>query len=173
MKFVWETPEEINLALAQRLSRIRKRRNLSQQALSKKSNVSFGSIKRFETSGQISLISLTKLCVALDCVEEIKKSRYDRWEWNYGASPEYGIVKKRRVEGVGSIELHADVKSGVLERLCFYGDFFGKEDPAALAERLKGVPMRYADVMACLRGTDVGAYFAGLSEEVLASIILD
>lgn len=73
MKFVWETPEEVNLALAQRLARIRKRRNLSQQALSKKSNVSFGSIKRFETSGQISLISLTKLCIALDCADEIKK----------------------------------------------------------------------------------------------------
>jgi len=72
MNFIWETPEEINLALAQRLSRIRKRRKLSQQELSEKSNVSYGSIKRFETSGQISLISLTKLCVALDCVDEIR-----------------------------------------------------------------------------------------------------
>lgn len=72
MNFVWETPEEINLALAQRLSRIRKRRKLSQQELSKKSNVSYGSIKRFETSGQISLISLTKLCVALNCADEIR-----------------------------------------------------------------------------------------------------
>lgn len=72
MGFVWETPEEINQALAQRLARIRKRRRLSQQQLSEKSNVSYGSIKRFETSGQISLLSLTKLCVALDCVDEIK-----------------------------------------------------------------------------------------------------
>ena len=72
MSFVWETPEEINLALAKRLSRIRKRRNLSQVQLSEKSNVSYGSIKRFETSGQISLLSLTRLCVALGCVEEIK-----------------------------------------------------------------------------------------------------
>ena len=72
MNFVWETPEEINLALAQRLSRIHKRRKLSQQELSEKSNVSYGSIKRFETSGQISLISLTKLCVALDCADKIR-----------------------------------------------------------------------------------------------------
>ena len=72
MSFVWETPEEINLALAKRLSRIRKRRNLSQVQLSEKSNVSYGSIKRFETSGQISLLSLTRLCVALDCVDEIR-----------------------------------------------------------------------------------------------------
>ena len=72
MDFVWETPEEIDLALAKRLAGIRKRRGLSQEQLSEKSNVSFGSIKRFETSGQISLISLTRLAVALDCVDELK-----------------------------------------------------------------------------------------------------
>lgn len=72
MTFIWETPEEIDMALAQRLSKIRKRRELSQQALSEKSNVSYGSIKRFETTGQISLISLTKLCIALDCIDEIR-----------------------------------------------------------------------------------------------------
>ena len=72
MAFIWETPEEIDLALAKRLAGIRKRRGLSQEQLSEKSNVSFGSIKRFETSGQISLISLTKISVALDCVDELK-----------------------------------------------------------------------------------------------------
>ena len=72
MGFVWETPEEINQALAKRLVRIRKRQSLSQQQLSEKSNVSFGSIKRFETSGQISLLSLTKLCIALVCSSEIR-----------------------------------------------------------------------------------------------------
>ena len=85
MKFVWETPEEIDKALAQRLSRIRKRRNLSQQALSEKSNVSYGSIKRFETTGQISLNSLTKLCVALDCADEIK---------NLFTNVEYGSIEE-------------------------------------------------------------------------------
>ena len=85
MSFVWETPEEINLALAKRLSRIRKRRNLSQVQLSEKSNVSYGSIKRFETSGQISLLSLTRLCVALNCVEEIK---------NLFTQVEYGSIEE-------------------------------------------------------------------------------
>ena len=72
MNFVWETPEEIIMGVAERLTRIRKRRKITQQELSVKSNVSYGSIKRFETSGQISLISLTKLCVALDCADEIR-----------------------------------------------------------------------------------------------------
>ena len=85
MSFAWETPEEINLALAKRLSRIRKRRNLSQVQLSEKSNVSYGSIKRFETSGQISLLSLTRLCVALNCVEEIR---------NLFTQVEYGSIEE-------------------------------------------------------------------------------
>ena len=85
MSFVWETPEEISLALAKRLSRIRKRRNLSQVQLSEKSNVSYGSIKRFETSGQISLLSLTRLCVALNCVDEIK---------NLFTQVEYGSIEE-------------------------------------------------------------------------------
>ncbi len=35
-------------------------------------DISYGSIKRFEICGQISLISLTKLCVALDCADELR-----------------------------------------------------------------------------------------------------
>lgn len=85
MSFVWETPDEINLALAQRLSRIRKRRNLTQRTLSEKSNVSYGSIKRFEASGQISLISLTKICIALGCVDEIR---------NLFTNVEYGSIEE-------------------------------------------------------------------------------
>ena len=72
MGFIWETPEEINQAVALRLRAIRKRQGLSQQKLSQKSNVSYGSIKRFEETGQISLLSLTKLCVALGCEDELK-----------------------------------------------------------------------------------------------------
>ena len=73
MGFTWETPEEIDLAVARRLRGIRKRRGLTQQQLSEKSNVSLGSIKRFESTGQISLISLTRLAVALDCADAVRR----------------------------------------------------------------------------------------------------
>ena len=73
MGFIWETPEEIDLAIARRLRGIRKRKHLTQRQLSEKSNVSFGSVKRFEGTGQISLISLTKLAAALDCMEDLKR----------------------------------------------------------------------------------------------------
>ena len=39
------------------------------QALSKKSGVSYGSLKRFESTGEISLMSLLKLAIVLDCAD--------------------------------------------------------------------------------------------------------
>ena len=70
--YVWETAEEINLALAKRIVRIRRRRGVSQEKMSELSGVSLGSLKRFERTGQISLLSLTKIALALNCTDEIR-----------------------------------------------------------------------------------------------------
>ena len=70
--FIWETAEELDQELAQRVRNIRKRRAISQEKLASMSGVSYGSIKRFETSGQISLISLTKIAMALDIADDIR-----------------------------------------------------------------------------------------------------
>ena len=71
-QFIWETPEELDQKLAQRVRKIRKRRSISQQRLASMSGVSYGSIKRFETTGQISLLSLTKIAIALDLADELR-----------------------------------------------------------------------------------------------------
>ena len=65
-QLVWETAEELDQKLAQRVRNIRKRRSISQEKLASMSGVSYGSIKRFETTGMISLLSLTKIAMALD-----------------------------------------------------------------------------------------------------------
>lgn len=60
-----QTTEEKMLSLAGTLRQIRKAKKISQEKLAKMSNVSFGSIKRFEQSGEISLYSLVKLTTCL------------------------------------------------------------------------------------------------------------
>jgi transcriptional regulator with XRE-family HTH domain len=52
--------------------KIRKRRSITQEKLASISGVSYGSIKRFETTGQISLLSLTKIAIALDLADELR-----------------------------------------------------------------------------------------------------
>lgn len=62
---------EINMDIAGRMGKIRKRKKLTQKALAAKAGVSLGSLKRFEQSGEISLQSLTKLAIALEVEEEL------------------------------------------------------------------------------------------------------
>ena len=69
---IWETAEELDKNLALRVRKIRKRRKISQQKLADLSGVSYGSIKRFETSGQISLLALTKIAMELDMADELR-----------------------------------------------------------------------------------------------------
>lgn len=69
---VWETAEELNQKLAERVRNIRRRRSVSQQKLADMSGVSYGSIKRFEQTGQISLLSLTRIAMALDIAGELR-----------------------------------------------------------------------------------------------------
>ena len=70
--FIWETAKEMYLKLAQRVRNIRKRRSISQEKLASMSGVSYGSVKRFESTGQISLLSLTKIAMALDIADELR-----------------------------------------------------------------------------------------------------
>lgn len=68
-----KTPKEINQLIAERIRKIRRRRKISQKRLSEKSGVSLGSVKRFENSGEISLISFTKIAVALELDGELER----------------------------------------------------------------------------------------------------
>ncbi len=68
-----KAPKEIDLLIAERIRKIRRRRKISQKRLSEKSGVSLGSVKRFENSGEISLISFTKIAVALELDGELER----------------------------------------------------------------------------------------------------
>ena len=46
--------------------------DLTQEGLSNKSSVSLGSLKRFEKTGLISLESLLKLALVLECLDDFK-----------------------------------------------------------------------------------------------------
>ena len=68
-----KTPDAISRLIADNIRAIRKRRKISQFRLSEKSGVSLGSVKRFESSGEISLTSLIKIAITLNCEDEMTK----------------------------------------------------------------------------------------------------
>lgn len=61
----WKTIKERQLEIAKRFKEARKAQKISQMVLATKSGVSYGSIKRFEQEGEISLASLLSLSVQL------------------------------------------------------------------------------------------------------------
>jgi transcriptional regulator with XRE-family HTH domain len=73
MSIMFITPQAMQQKLAQRARDVRLELNLSQQTLSAKSGVSYGSLKKFEQSGQISLESLLKLALVLGCMDDFTK----------------------------------------------------------------------------------------------------
>ena len=66
------TPHDMQKEIANRVRNRRLELNLSQQTLSEKSGVSYGSLKKFEQTGRISLESLLKLAVILGCIDSFK-----------------------------------------------------------------------------------------------------
>ena len=59
------SPKEIMILLSKNSKALRKQEQLSQRELSKRSGVAYASIRKFESTGIISLESLLKICEAL------------------------------------------------------------------------------------------------------------
>lgn len=61
-----KSPKEVMMLLAQRIRTLRKTEKISQKTLSEKSGVSYASIRKFESTGIVSLESLLKICETLN-----------------------------------------------------------------------------------------------------------
>ena len=69
LSFLPPTPQEVMQNIKTKFRQRRKELKYTQKELSERSGVSLGSLKRFESSGQISFESLLKLALVLECLE--------------------------------------------------------------------------------------------------------
>ena len=67
-----KTAPQIAKDIAQRLRKIRKSKNMSQQETADKAGISYASYKRFEQKHEISFISLIKIAIALDSEKDFE-----------------------------------------------------------------------------------------------------
>jgi transcriptional regulator with XRE-family HTH domain len=70
VSLILDSPHDIAQQIARYAQAKRLAFNLSQQSLSERSGVSFGVIKKFERTGKISLESLLKIALVLECLDE-------------------------------------------------------------------------------------------------------
>ena len=71
-EYIWDTPSDIDKDIAKRLKNIRRRRKITQKQLAEHCGVSYASLKKFEQTGEISLISLTKIAMELGFADDLR-----------------------------------------------------------------------------------------------------
>ena len=66
------TEQSVVNGIVERAKKKRKQMKISQKELSQKSGVTYASIRRFESTGEISLTSLLKIAHALDALKDFE-----------------------------------------------------------------------------------------------------
>lgn len=103
-------------------------------------------------------------------VEELKRGKYETWEWNFGASPSYNIKKSERFPW-GKLEIFLDVRDGVITGCKIYGDFFGRNDLLPLEKSLENVPFQEDEIRKALQSVEPDNYIPGLNREVFCDLL--
>jgi lipoate-protein ligase A len=97
-------------------------------------------------------------------IEELKQAKYATWDWNFGASPDYGFTRCKKTPG-GQVEAHLDVHQGRIRAARIFGDFFGVRPVRELETLLCGRRHERGDIRDALTGTDMNEFIRGVDIE--------
>ncbi len=96
-------------------------------------------------------------------INELVKSKYSTWEWNFGYSPNYNFRKVVRTEKAGTIEFDLDVQNGIILHARIFGDYFSKFDTEEIESALVGVSHNEFAIFEGLKPYNIEDYFNGLT----------
>ena len=97
-------------------------------------------------------------------VQRLRDEKYATWDWNYGKSPAYDMVNHRRFAG-GTLEVHMNVRSGVIREIAFSGDFLSRRELAPVTEALCGCAVEPESVDRVLHQFPLEEYFGTITAE--------
>ena len=104
-------------------------------------------------------------------IEKLVENKYSTWEWNYGNSPKYSLLNELKYPG-GNIEFNLDVEKGIITKIKFFGDFFGKNDISNLEILISGTKHEENSLREVLSHINIDDYFLGADMDILISGIL-
>jgi lipoate-protein ligase A len=96
-------------------------------------------------------------------INELVKSKYETWDWNFGYSPKYNFRKVLRTERSGTIEIDLDVHDGIINKIWIYGDYFGKYDTDEIEVALTGIEHKEEAIRTVLERFSMNDYISNLS----------
>jgi len=102
-------------------------------------------------------------------IEQLAAEKYSTWDWNFGGSPNYDFNKAIKVPA-GFIELHMDVKKGIIQKARIFGDFFASSPIEELEEKLVGVPHETDNIRQILSTVNLTEYFGKVTLEEIMTL---
>lgn len=107
----------------------------------------------------------------IEKISNIEKE-YLSEEFIYGNNPRYTLTRKRRIEGVGTIEARMEVKNGTIRDIDLKGDFFLTGDIDIIRKVLKGKRLVKEQVVAALPD-NIGDIIMNLGKEEMAEVLTE
>ncbi|OPL07444.1 MAG: lipoate--protein ligase [delta proteobacterium ML8_F1] len=108
----------------------------------------------------------------IEAIETLMQEKYLSWEWNFGTSPSFNLMKQQKFPG-GVVEVYADIKDARIANIQFHGDFFGHLEVTDLEKLLIGKPYDKNTLELILRDLDVDAYFKNISADEILKVIFE
>lgn len=108
----------------------------------------------------------------LDAVRQLKETRYDTWDWNFGRSPACTVTNSRRIKDCGTVRVDYRLEEGRIHDLHITGDFFGNRDAGDLVALFEGCALRHDAIAALLQSVPVEAYIHNLTADDFAGLLM-
>lgn len=103
-------------------------------------------------------------------IEEISDEYYRNWDWNYGKSPKFELIRRHRFP-IGSVEFQMNIDKGHIQNVRVYGDFFGLGEISDIEKKLTGIKYEPKEIAAVLDTIDIKHYFGNITKEELVHLI--
>ena len=103
-------------------------------------------------------------------INAISDKLYRNWDWNYGRSPEFDIVRRKRYP-IGSIEAKMNVSDGEIKEIRIFGDFFGLGQIADVEDILTGIKYDKESISKAVEKIDVKKYFGNIEVSDLIELL--
>ncbi len=92
--------------------------------------------------------------------QKLMQEKYESYAWNYGASPVFTEVKRKRFP-FGLIVCHLNVHKGIIQEAKIFGDFFAQDTPEDLELLLQNTPYTKECIHKKLKDVEFEKYFTG------------
>ena len=98
-------------------------------------------------------------------IEALAEERYRSWYWNFGYSPNYAFERSTKTPG-GVLDVHMDVRDGIIADIRLFGDYFGVRDVTELEDMLCGCRHEREALEHRLALVHIDAFIQGIGERV-------